>query len=505
MDQNPQQLAELTSRYSTSEALAVLTAYEEQRQKDQYVKYWSATPAQAEIFPRFAQNVKVFGILGGNRSGKTEMGAFIAVAWALGKDYFRDEPAWEYVQHLPIPDPPNNVWVVGLDYKVLKNVIWREKIRFGQNHPPLLPKDPKILSRKPNDTDFEIFFANGSVITGKSADSGREKFQSASVDLVWIDEEPESEIYDECWQRTIDCGGKILLTLTPLTDIASGVRTPWVHDLYEDWRKGNKSLCFSHLSVLENPYVPGEEKEKVKEKWAGHPEEKARLYGEFVQRAGLVYPEWKPATHCVQPFRIPREWRRIVSIDPAATGVTAVVWGAISPTNDIYLYREYYESNLVVSDHAKNILIRNAGDPVDIWLIDPKWGSQRNPETHRTNEQLYRDAGIPVRRAPIDSDYGLNKSREYVVATTVPASRHPRLFVWNDLWNFRYEIEHYTWAVFGKGELKGLSKEKPIKRNDHLMNAFQYLCSLQPKGRRIDVPVHTDEERRRFAQLNSYT
>lgn len=497
---------EALKRFDPAHRLAILDALDLKRKKESFVKYWTAQEQQALHFPQFTKDVKIFGILGGNRSGKTEEGVFIDVAWALGKDYFKGEPAWEYVKDLPIPEPPNNIWIVGLDFGTLKNVIWHEKLRFGRQHPPLLPKDPEAVSRVV-DGDFQIYFANGSIITGKSADAGREKFQGASVDLVHIDEECEAAVFDECYQRTADCAGKLLLTLTPLVDIASGVRTPWVFDLYEEMNQGRKDVVFVKLSVLDNPYVPEEEKVKLKQKWAGHFEETARLYGDFIQRSGLVYNLWDKSKHLVAPFRIPRDWRRIVSIDPAATGTTAALWGAIEPgTNNIYLYKEYYESNKIVSDHAKNLLALNAGDKIDMWMIDPKWGTQRNNETHKTGQQLYRESGIPCRLADVAfDDYGLNASREYIAATVDPTARHPKLFVFKDLTRFQWELGRYVWDFFARGDQKGMSKDRPMKKNDHLMNAYQYLACLKPVGRKSHGLPSGDQERRDYSRLNSYT
>ena len=495
-----QELARLSSR---EEAFAVVEAMQKKRKELHFAKYWEPYEAQKPILKLFTKDIKIFGILGGNRSGKTEMGAFIATAWALGKDYFKDEPAWDFVKDLPIPDPPNNIWVVGLDFATLRDVIWFEKLRVGRNHPPLLPKDENAY-KKIVDSSFQVFLENGSIITGKSADSGREKFQGASVDLVWIDEEPEVEIYDECYQRTSDCAGKILVTLTPLTDTASGVREPWVFNLFDKARTGKTDMKFTQLSVLDNPYVPQVEKDKLIEKWAGHFEEKARLYGGFIQRSGLVYDMWNRDKHLITPYRVSKGSFKIVSIDPAATGTTAVVWASIDTEGNITLYREYYERDMVISEHAKSILLRCEGEPIDVWLIDPKWGTQRNAETHKTNLQLYRDAGIPARLAPVDSDYGIQASKEYMYASTFPNSRHPKLKVFNSMHNFIHEVEHYVWDSFTKGPLRGLSKDKPSKRNDHLMNAYQYLAALRPRGRRHSAPLNL-EEARIAAKYSSYT
>lgn len=507
MTESPDKVQELLKkleRLSPEAQLAHIEAYERTLRESNYAKYWKATEKQEPIFARMADK-KVFGLLGGNRSGKTEFGSFIAVAYLLGKKYFEDTPAWVYVKDLPIPEGrPRNIWAVGLTFDVLRDVIFREKLLYGRNHPPLIPKDSSII-KKCSESDVQIITTDGSILTGKSADSGREKFQSASVDLVWIDEEPEVEIYDECYQRTVDCGGRILLTLTPLKDIASGISTPWVYDLYEKWKQGQKDIDFVQLSVLDNPFVPEVEKGKLLERWANHPEERARLYGEFVQRSGMVYNTWKRTIHTIEPFVIPDDWPCWVSIDPSATGTTAGLRAHIAPNNDVYLTGEYYEKEQVISEHAKNMLVRFGGRAVDFWIIDPKFGTQRNAETHKSNIQLYKEAGVPARLAQVDSDYGLNVSREYINAATLPAQRKPRLYVFNDLHNFIFEIEHYVWAFYGKGELRGLSKEKPVKRNDHLQNAFQYLCAMRPRGNKLGKREVSEEERTLSANRNSYT
>lgn len=496
---------EQLKRFDREDQLAIIEALEDKRRKDNYIKYWEAQEQQLPHFKAFTKDTKIFGILGGNRSGKTEEGAFIALAWALGKKYFEGEPAYELIKDLPIPEPPNNIWIVGLDYGLLKNVIWNEKLRQGRQHPPLLPRDSNVV-KKVVDGEFQVYFSNGSIVTGKSADSGRDKFQGASVDLVWIDEECEADVFDECYQRTADCAGKLLLTLTPLTDVASGVKTPWVYNLFEDMQRGQQDIKFVKLNVLKNPYVPETEKLKLIEKWRGNFEEAARLFGDFIQRSGLVYPLWKRSCHVIEPRVLPRQWRRVVSIDPAATGMTAALWAAIEPSTDnLFLYQEYYSANKIVSDHAKDILVLNGKDPIDMWLIDPKWGTQRNNETHKTGQQLYRENGIPVRLADVNfEDYGLGESREYIAASTDTAARHPQVFVFSNLKNFIYEIEHYVWDFYARGDQKGLSKDKPLKRNDHLMNAFQYLAAMRPKGRKTAAYLR-DLHSPQAVRTNSYT
>jgi phage terminase large subunit-like protein len=492
-------------RLEKAEQLAVLDAILEKRKQKQFIKYFEPWSEQREALKQFTPDKKVYGLLGGNRSGKTVLGAFIAAAWALGKDYFKDEPSYEFIKDLPIPPPPNNIWVVGLGFDILRDVIWYEKLRHGKNHPPFVPDDGSL--RKISDGDFQLYFNNGSLITGKSADAGREKFQSASIDLVWIDEECEKEVFDECYQRTLDCAGKILLTLTPLTDINSGVREPWVFDLYEDSKGSKADSVFCNLSTLNSPFISAEEKERMLAKWKGDPEEEARLYGKFVRRSGLVYPQWSPAVFRLKQSVIPSHWTRVVSIDPAATGVTAALFIAIDPDGNYLAYREYYERDRTVSEHCKSLQILRGGDIIDYWILDPYWGRQRNAETHKTGDQLYRENGIPVRLPDFHPDYPLTISREYFNSTVQPGSRFPKFHITEGLPNFEDEIQHYTWDTFMKGEQKGLGKDKPRKRNDHLMNAMQYAMALRLKSKKRPGGdfFNNDRSAQERTRLVSYT
>jgi hypothetical protein len=111
--------------FSTEDALLVLNAIEEDRKEKHFAKYWATDPnpeyepffnAIEEDFKKLTKDIKIYGLLGGNRSSKTERGAFLATAWLLGKEYFRDEPSWRYVKDLPIPEHGVNIWAVGLDF-----------------------------------------------------------------------------------------------------------------------------------------------------------------------------------------------------------------------------------------------------------------------------------------------------------------------------------------------------------------------------------------------------
>jgi phage terminase large subunit-like protein len=498
---------------SHAEALALLELLEERKRKDEFIRFWVPYEGQKTVFPLFTKDIKELYVLGGNRSGKTVIGAAIAMAFLLGKDYFKGEPAWDWVKDLPIPEGrPRNIWVVGLDFPVVRDVIWKEKLMTGKGQPPFLPKNFEELGGKVKEGDTQIIAPDGSTLTCKSADSGREKFQGASVDLVWIDEECDVAVYEECFQRTVDCAGFILCTLTPLTDTSSGAKVPWVFQRVTEGRAGNPDISIAQLSVLDNPFIPEKEKERLKAKWQGHAEERARLYGDFIQRSGLVYPMLQRNIHFVDKKPLSKDLYRVVCIDPAPSGYTAALWATVEKNpwsdlqpGDLRFYKEYKMSNMVVSDHAKNIIAVNGGDPIDMWIIDPWGGNQRNPETHKTIAQLYRENGIPVRFPNLDEDFGREALREYFAAALDATNRNAKAYIDRDLRDFETELFGYVWDFYSRGEKKGLSKEKPLKRNDHLINCAQYIAGMRLRGRRqreSDIPV---EVRKKRALNNSYT
>lgn len=55
-----------------------------------------------------------------------------------------------------------------------------------------------------------------SLIGFKSFDQGRKKFQGTAKHLVWLDEEPPEDVYDECMVRLMTVDGMMLCTFTPL-------------------------------------------------------------------------------------------------------------------------------------------------------------------------------------------------------------------------------------------------------------------------------------------------
>ena len=71
-------------------------------------------------------------------------------------------------------------------------------------------------------------------------------------------------------------------------------------------------------------------------------------------KEGAVFPDF--SRYIVEPFPIPKEWKRVVGYDPGFNDPTAVPIGAIdSETGVIYFYDDYKVSEEPMSYHAKQV------------------------------------------------------------------------------------------------------------------------------------------------------
>ena len=87
----------------------------------------------------------------------------------------------------------------------------------------------------------------------KSCDQGREKFQGASLDFVWFDEEPPRDIYIECKMRLLDRRGEIFGTMTPLKGLS------WVYDEIFMNSFNDPEVWYTQISWQDNPFLSPEE------------------------------------------------------------------------------------------------------------------------------------------------------------------------------------------------------------------------------------------------------
>ena len=420
---------------------------------------------------------------GGNRSGKTTAGAVEGITLSTG-----EVPKYYMGKGLTPKVPvPNEGWVVSLDYPTSRDV----------TEPTIRKWLPYRYIKNWSKTDRILELTNGSIIGFKSCDAGWEKFQGSAKHWIWFDEEPDWNVYQECQMRTIDYGGYIFGTMTPLHGMT------WVFDDIYEMADNDPDIEVFVSQIYDNKdHLPEEEIKRV-ERIFTDDEKEARLYGRFIEFAGLIYKDFKKEVHCVAPFRIPNHWTKYMAVDPGINNPTAVVFLAVDPDDNCYVYDEYYETERTVEENAKAIkaIIGNEkGRQINRSLIDPS-ADAREIGSLQSVRQQYMRAGIFTAPANNDVSAGISAVRELLKINEKTGK--PKLFIFNTCTATLKEIVRYRWAQFRhRAEEKNL-KERPQKVLDHAMDALRYICVDRPHYFR-DLGVYEDSGYQYTSKFTKY-
>lgn len=404
-------------------------------------------------------------VFGGNRTGKSECGAVEVVWLALGVHPYRENK--------------DNVigWVVSLSSRLQKDVAQAKILSYLEPHHI---KDIVMISGSSATPGVGVIdrivvnnsFGGESTIVFKSCEEGREKFQGASLDFVWFDEEPPKDIYTECVMRVIDKQGDIFGTMTPLKGLS------FVYDEIYLNPKNDKEIFTIFFEWADNPYLNKKEINRLTMSLS--PDElEARKYGRFTAgRRGMVYPEFEEFRNVVEPFSIPFDWQRCISIDPGLNNPTSCHWYAVDGDGNIFVVAEHYESGQVVSYHANKI--KEISDELG-WhrdfdgkisaLIDTA-STQRTLASIKSVADLFMESGIKVNPKVNKNLFdGISKVKEYLKHD----NNLPNIYIFNTCKHLIRELKGYMWG----------ENEVPIKKDDHALDELRYFVMSLPSERKL--------------------
>ncbi len=418
-------------------------------------------------------------VFGGNRSGKTECGAAECVYIARGCHPYRENKK------------DTCGWVVSLSLQVQREVAQRKILKYIRKD---WIADVVMLSGRKDSPENGVIdfiriknvFGGISVIGFKSCDQGREKFQGASLDFVWFDEEPPADIYTECRMRVFDRKGDIFGTMTPLKGL-----TFVYNDIYLN-RRNDREVWYEFIDWSDNPYLDKGEIALL-EQCMEERELQARKYGRFVSdRAGLVYPEFDERVHVIEPFPLPKEWQDGISIDPGLNNPLSAHWYAVDFDDNVYVIAEHYEAGRDIDYHAERIkeICRRLdwhGDGKGRYcaLIDSA-SKQRTLGAVKSVAELFYERGILV-NPNVEKDLfaGIARVKSYLNTK----NGLPNLYIFSSCVNLVRELKGYYW---GNGDI-------PKKVDDHSLDEMRYYLMSRPKrggAAQEKTEIERDKEKR---------
>ncbi len=408
--------------------------------------------------------------IGGNRSGKTTGGIAEDIFWLTGRHPYR-----------PTPPPPVRGRIISVDFvNGIEKTIRPELARW-------LP--PSELKGGTWSTAYSkelrtLTLENGSFVEFMSYDQDLDKFAGTSRHFIHFDEEPPQDIWLENKTRLVDTGGSYWITMTPVEGMS------WVFDdLYTPGRLDPMSgITVIEVDMTENPYLHAGEVDEFISGLSADDRE-ARVRGKFVQLGGLVYKNFNPEIHVVDPFIPPKAWEWYASLDHGFSNPTAWLWSAVSPDNRIVVFSEHYVSGEVVEYHAKAVLARNAelGRSPDVYIGDP---SIRNtdPITGTSVHLEYSMLGVPIVLGNNDVAAGLNRVTTYM--ETLGEGGLPQLLITRNCHNLIWELGRYRWATYENKKLERRNNKKEVghKKDDHACDSLRYMVMARPdlKGLRME-------------------
>jgi len=384
---------------------------------------------------------------------------------ASGKSY---SAAYKVARFLRTTPPPTDLckYFVASQTMQMVGALWQEKLsRFipiemieSVNYWNSKECHPKTVIFKPH--------ANGNrwMINFRSYEQGRKSFQAISECAgYYLDEQlPSLNLLSEIDTRTREFSypGSKIYVLTPLEpdqDLQERFDNPSKFPFWSFFRQ-NAEMNFemggiNNLQWLEN--TPEDMRE-------------TRRIGDFAQFSGQIFKEFNEREMCIPEKVLPAGTVYYRSVDFGYSHDTACILIGKTPSDEVYIMKEWSASKMLIGDKVKTIL--------DL-MPHPDAALQKHPSLLRMT--TFADPADAQQRAEF-AKLGLH---------TVPAKKEPvsysieivrrrmagkKLYIFDNCKKLIKEIKNYRWRESSR--MGDDAKERPIKRGDDLVDCMRMAC-----------------------------
>ena len=337
---------------------------------------------------------------------------------------------------------------------------------------------------KYNDSEKSMTFPNGSRLKLGYCDTESDvlQYQGQEYDVIAMDEATQFTEYQFDCLRSCLRGGeenhpkRIYLTCNP-----GGVGHGWVKRLFIDktYHMGENTDDYSFIQALadDNPHngkqyiamlesLPNE----LKQAWR---------YGRWDVFAGQYFSEWDENIHICEPKELKPYWRKYMAVD-YGLDMLAALWIAVDEFGFAYIYRELYQSGLIVSQAAEAIKKAEQHEPLGarITRYAPPDLWNRQKDTGKSIIDIFHEKGIHFMRADNNRENGFLCVKEWLNPVENQGKKVSRLRIF-------------------KGAAPNLIRCLPILQFDskntndcanepheitHSPDALRYFCIMMPKA-----------------------
>jgi phage terminase large subunit-like protein len=477
---------------------------------------WRFKPHGRQVlFVESRDPIKLF--LGGNRSGKTTCGIVDDLIQAVDRSALPP-----HLQRFKFWEPPFKCRIIVPDFTQTLQGVTLQKIREWA------PLDQLAGSNGFDDAydgrDHMLWFKNGSYFQFMTFEQALDKFQGADLDRVHYDEEPPERIRRENQMRLIDRNGQEMYTMTPLSGMTFTYEAfvePWEKLQHGAWsyddsgmEKVSVELPQGRTTVVtvdmdDNPHLNEEAKRRIiDDPTLSSEERQARKKGRFISFAGLVYGNsFKKEENVLGGVaEVPEHADVFLGIDPGLRHMAAVVFCYLTWDNQLVVFDELAIKDETIGEVAKRIHLKLAE-----WKVHPQWtvidpaSRNRSAQTGRSDQMEYSDHGIytiPGQNSVTTGISAVKARFENVWKFERPAAiapeDFPTLYVSDRCDTLLEQVKRYRWAAPSRSEDE--PRERPVKRDDHLLDALRYVVMSRPTPPERPISSHMTKMDKLIAQ-----
>jgi len=258
----------------------------------------------------------------------------------------------------------------------------------------------------------------GACITfrGVQDQSSREKLKSVTfargkLTDVWIEEATELEpadfeMIDDRLRGKLPDGlfYQIKMTFNPVS------ASHWIKKRFFD--APDDDTLLSNSTYKDNHFIDDAFSKRMERRKIYDPEG-YRVYalGEWGVEGGQYFSEWRESVHVCEPFAIPKHWRRYITMD-YGLDMLAAYFIAVDEQGHAYVYKEVYESGLIISDAAKAVNDMINEDIYQVFAPPDLWN--RRQDTGKSAAAIFGEHGLVLSKAENDRVSGWYNLREWL-------------------------------------------------------------------------------------------
>ena len=322
--------------------------------------------------------------------------------------------------------------VYALKYEKSKQIIFRRT--FPDLERSIIRTSLEMYPREIasyNSSKHTWTFQNGSIIDFGYIDNENDvyQYQSAEYDVIRFDELTHFTEYMYTYMISRCRGANDYPKRIKSSTNPGGVGHVWVKERFIDVGKyGEIHECrletgkmttrlFIPSFVTDNKFLMEKDPDYVHRLDAlPEKERKALKEGNWDIFDGQYFKDFDRSVNVIEPFMIPEEWDRYRTLD-YGLDMLACYWIAIDDKGYEYVYKELYESDLIISDAAKRILEVTGDDKIKITYAPPDLWNRRN-DTGKNAYDIFRENGVILTKSSNNRVLGWYSVQEHLKIET---------------------------------------------------------------------------------------